>query len=452
MEDASKKIELNTFVPRDYQIPIIQALEEQGYDKLVVVLPRRAGKDICCFNIMVRQALKRIGSYYYILPNAVQARRVMFEGMTIDGKKILDFIPKELIKNINIAQMKIVLHNDSIIQFVGSDNYDSLRGTNAVGIVLSEAAYQHPQVYPTLRPVLIANKGWVIFISTPFGHNHFHQIYEIAQKNPKEWWLTHLTIEDTKHISPEQVQQEIESGEISVDMAQQEYFCDFSTGAIGSYYASYLIRMELNHQVGHVDYEPFIPVHTAWDLGMRDNTVILMFQIIDRQIRIIDMYENNGVGIEHYISVLRNKEYIWGQHLGPHDLQQRDFSGGGYTRLQKAEQLGFPFILTPNISILDGIETVRTMLPRMYIDSRKCQSLLKALRNYRKEFNSHTQSYSFKPLHDKHSHAADALRYLCVGLSLIKNDDISSQEVDDNYRKARYGTQHTTSPYFNNPY
>lgn len=441
------QLKLQEFVPRDYQLPIFDAFENKHFKKLLIVLPRRAGKDIVCFNLMIRSALKRVGIYYYLLPTAVQARRVMFEGITDDGKRMIDFIPQQLVKSINIQQMKITLINNSIIQFCGSNDFDSLRGTNPVGCIFSEMAYQHPQAYPTLRPILLSNSGYACFVSTPNGENHFHNLYEIALNNPEEWFVYFKTVEDTQHISQQDIQKEIDSGEISPDMAQQEYYCSFSTGAIGSYYAKYLNNMELNHQVGHVDWEPSFPVHSAWDIGMRDSTVILMFQVIGRQINIMDMYINSNVGLEHYINVLQAKGYTWKYHFGPHDLQVREFTSGGLSRIEKAQQLGFEFTLAPNISIIDGIEAVRTTLPRIYIDEKRCKPLLVALKNYRREYDTKNKVYKNKPTHDSHSHIADALRYLCLSIGKTQ-DGRSAEDLEEMYRKSRYGYQGNMPNFF----
>lgn len=434
--NVETQLKLNKFEPRSYQKPIIEAFKK-GFKKLIIVMPRRSGKDIVCFNILIRAALKRIGTYYYILPNAVQARRVMFEGITIDGKRIINFIPDELIKNINIQQMRITLINDSQIHFVGSMDIDSLRGTNPLGIVFSEYAYCHPNLYPTLRPVLLGNDGFCFFISTPFGENHFYTLYQIAKDSP-DWFTYFLTVSDTQHINEEQIQLEIDRGEISPDMAQQEYYCDFSTGAIGAYYAKYLINMENNNQISDVAWEPNFPVHSAWDLGMRDSTAILMFQNIANTTRIIDMYVNSSVGMEHYINVLQSKPYTWGKHIAPHDIRVREFTSGGLSRYEKAANLGIRFIIAPDMSVIDGIESVRTTLPRMYIDQTKCKPLIAALRNYRKEYDSMKKVYHNHPLHDENSHIADALRYLCTTLPKTK-DSSNPEQLERRYQEVAYG-------------
>lgn len=435
------KIHLDKFKPRPYQLDLCRAFEEKGFKKLLAIWARRAGKDICAFNLMIRAAIRRTGIYYYLLPNAVQARRVMFDGITSEGQRIIDFIPKELISGINIQQMKITLENGSIIQFVGSENYDSLRGTNPIGCIFSEYAYSHPQAYPTLRPILLNNNGWALFISTPFGENHFFNLYQIARDNPDEWYVDFKDVNQSQHISEAQIRKEIESGEISPDMAEQEYYCSFSIGAIGAFYSKYLVQMENNHQVGQVDWEPNYTVHTAWDLGMSDQTCILMFQVVGRAVHIIDMYMNSDVGLEHYINVLQAKHYTWGKHIGPHDLAVRDFTSGGLSRIEKAAQLNFNFILAPNLSIIDGIESVRTTLPRVYIDNAKCKPLIAALRNYRKEYDTGTKRYRTKPLHDNNSHVCDALRYLCLALPQVKDSGMTAHDLDELYRRSRAGYQ-----------
>lgn len=432
-------IKLNKFSPRPYQLPLIQAIENNGLKRIICVMPRRAGKDITAFNIMIRQAFMKVGAYYYILPTHKQARLVLFEGMTSDSKKFLDYIPPELIEKVNIQEMKIRLINGSVIYFLGSNNYDSLRGSNPCGIVFSEYAYQHPQVYPTLRPILLANDGWAIFLSTPFGENHFYQLFEVA-KQASDWFSYFLTVEDTQHITAEQIEHERREGIMSEDMIQQEYYCSFSVGAIGSYYAKYLNRMELNDQVGDVPWESGFKVHTAWDLGMSDDTVILFFQNIGTTIRIIDMYRNSDVGLDHYVNIVLAKPYTYGKHIGPHDLSVRDYTAGGMSRWEKAKNLGVTFTIAPDLYIIDGIESVRTALSRIYIDKNKCKLLVTALRDYRKEYDSEKKVYRNKPLHDHNSHVADALRYLAVSIPKTK-EGMTYEDVQKIKQDAYNGNQ-----------
>ena len=431
------KIALNKFKPRDYQIPLFQAIENKGLKRALCVWPRRAGKDLAAFNLILRQALKQCGVYYYIFPTFSQARRVIWDSITNDGTRFLDFIPKELILKTNQQQMKIELVNGSLIQLVGSDNYDALMGTNPRGCIFSEYALQDPRAYQFIRPILTANQGWAAFISTPRGKNHLWDLFQIASNSPKYWYCSKLSVLDTGHIDIEEIRKEIASGEMSEDMANQEYYTSFDLGVEGAYYAKYLDKMRLNDQIRWVPHEIGHVVHTAWDLGVRDATSIIFFQVIGQTVRIIDYYENSKVGLEHYAQILQEKPYKYGKHIAPHDIAVQEL-GTGISRLEKARHLGIKFTIAPKLAIIDGIEAVRTLLPKTYIDKEKCAHLVKALENYRQEFDAKRKVYVPRPLHDVWSHAADAMRYLAVSLPKTR-DGMSAQELDKQYQQAMYG-------------
>lgn len=438
-----RKFDAN-FIPRDYQQPIMDALEKKKFKRLLCVLPRRAGKDVVAFNLMVREAMRSVGSYFYIFPTYSQARKVIFDALLSDGRRFIDFILPELVESVNSSEMKIRLHNQSVIQLLGSDNYDSLVGTNPRGIVFSEYALTDPRAYQYLRPALTYNNGWALFISTPRGKNHLYELWQIAQHNPSDWYSLMLTVEQTNHIPLEEIEKERQSGELSDDMILQEYYCSFDMGVEGAYYAKYFDKLRLNSQIGQVPWEPAFKVHTAWDIGMRDSTTIIFFQIIGQTIKIIDCYEKSKEGIEHYVKVIESKPYSYGKHIGPHDIRVREF-GSGITRWEKARQLGVTFTVANDLGITDGIEAVRTTLPKCWFDEAKCASLIKALENYRQEYDAKRKIYKTHPLHDVHSHFADAMRYLCVSLPKTR-DGLTPEGLDKRYQEAVYGTSNANMP------
>lgn len=224
-------------------------------------------------------------------------------------------------------------------------------------------------------------------------------------------------------------------------------------GIEGSYYAKYLDKMRIKGQIGQVPYEAGFKVFTSWDLGVRDSNTILFFQNIGTTVRIIDCYENSKVGLEHYVNVLRRYEqekgYIYGKHIAPHDIAVKEF-GSGMTRLEKAKTLGLTFVIAPNISIEDGIEAVRTCLSKVWIDEQSCKPFIKAIENYRQEWDPKRKTYKGHPLHDWSSHWADNLRYLALSLPKTR-DSQSAETLEDNYRKARYGTDFDVPAPFRQP-
>ena len=113
------------FTPRDYQIPLYNCLAE-GYKRGLAVWHRRAGKDKVFVNILARESIKRVGTYFYILPYYKQARAIIWEGMDKTGFRLIEHIPKELWVRKDNQQMTLELANGSFIRFLGSDNIDSI--------------------------------------------------------------------------------------------------------------------------------------------------------------------------------------------------------------------------------------------------------------------------------------------------------------------------------------
>ncbi len=434
------RIRLDTFKPRDYQLKFCQAFDNQEFKKYFICWPRRSGKDVCSFNLVVRAALRKVGVYYYVFPTYSQGKKVIYDSITNEGKRFIDYIPKEILVGTNSQELKIKLANDSLIQIVGSDNIDSLMGTNPQGIVFSEYALQSPQAYSLLRPILAANNGWCVMESTPRGKNHFWELYNIAS-NSKDWFVSKLTLDDTNHIPLNEIEKDLAEGLISQDLVYQEYYTSFDMGIEGAYYAKYLDKMRLKGQIGQVPHEEGFKVHTVWDIGVRDSTTILFFETVGQTVRIIDCYENSKQGLEHYIKVIQGKDYIYGKHIAPHDIRVMEF-GTGMTRVEKAKQLGINFTIAPDISIYDGIEAVRSCLSKVWIDEVKCAPFIKALENYRQEYDMKKKVYKTQPLHDWSSHYADTMRYLAISLPKTR-DGLSAEELDKRYREAMYGTRHS---------
>jgi hypothetical protein len=314
-------------------------------------------------------------------------------------------------------------------------------------VVFSEFALADPDAFKFVRPILNANGGSMIIVSTPRGKNELWNIYNIAQHSP-DWFCEKLSLTDTKHIPLEMIKQDIDDGLVSPDLVEQEYYCSFERGAEGSYYAKYMDKIRVNGQIGNVPWEPGFRVSTVWDIGVRDSTCIIFFQKIGQVIHIIDCYEKSKEGLEHYINVLNNKPYQYDKHWAPHDIAVKEF-GSGLTRLEKAKQLGIKFetrdagksSALPNISIEDGIEAVRSTIPKMWFDDTKCKTLIKALENYRQEFDEKRKVYRDKPLHDHNSHFADAMRYLVLSLSRSRDAESTAQDIEKRYRDAQgYGS------------
>jgi len=443
-----KVIRLNEyFTPRDYQIPIINALERDNIKKLLIIIARRAGKDVVAWNLLIRQAIKEPGLYLYCLPKTCQSRNVIWDGITKEGRRFLDYIPQELIVSKNNVEMKIMLKNNSIIKLTGSDNYDrSIVGSAAKMIVFSEWALCDPRAYQYARPIFAENQGKVLFLTTPRGHNHLHTMYNKVKDLP-DWYTTLMTVDDTKHISKEEIQQLIDNGEMSWDLVQQEFYCSFSLGQEGAYFAKYIDKMYLNDQITEVKHRPDYPVFTVWDLGLDDRCTIVFYQIINDRINVIDCYNNLKGGLIDYIRYVKKledeREWYYDKHFAPHDMSSREIATG-LERYKVAKQHGINFHILPKLPVLDGIEQVRCILPRTYIDETRCADLLKSLNNYHKEYDEIRGIYQDKPFKDWSNHFADSMRYLAMSLKFMRK----KTTVEDIHRIRDEGMRLRHAPQF----
>ena len=445
--NVEAQIVLDKFRPREYQRKILKAIDD-GYKKLVITWPRRAGKDITSWNIAIRQCIKKICLVQYILPTFGQARRCIFEAIDSDGNKFIDYIPKQLIHKINSADQKIVFTNGSVLQCLGGDTHDtSIRGTNPFMVILSEFAYMNSEVYNTVRPILAANGGTIIFLSTPYGKNHYYHLFKLAQELP-EWFVAYEKTSLIHHIPDEALSQE--RAQMSPELYEQEYECSFDRGVDGSYYGRYLNDLRAKGQITSVAWEPGLLVYCVFDIGVSDATTIIWWQMVGdgTVIRIIDCYSNTGVGLDHYAHVLQSKPYRYGKYFAPHDLNVREWGGGAITRYEKAKQLDINFTILDQITIMDGIENVWTHFPKFWIDAENCRSLINSLENYRREWDEQRNMYKNKPLHNNFSHYADALRYLCQSLHKTKKG-LSPEEFERKRAESMYGGTRFKQDIFN---
>ncbi len=403
---------------------------------------RRHGKDIACWNYLILQAIHKRGAYYHLYPRQNQARKAIWEGMTSTGKRFLDYIPRELLaKPPNSTEMLITLINGSIIRIMGSDNYDAFRSSNPIGVVLSEFAWHHPDIWPTvIEPILRENKGWALFNTTPFGKNHASELYEYAVQHPELWYTEKVTNEDSGMIAPEEFEEMRKRG-VSEDIIQGEYFCDWNRGVEGAYYAKIINTLRLDGRIRPIARDDYALVHSSWDLGFGDSCSLWLYQLINNEIYVIDFYESNGEGVAHYVNILEEKRreygYKYGTHFVPHDAQNGSMLTGS-TLIKAANDLGLKMTVLERDKLDFGIQRVRKYLPKCHFDINKTEYGLKCLEGYRKKYNEKMKYYSDTPLHDFCSHAADSFRYLCQAVEIHQSG--SSIQLNE-YRamKKAYG-------------
>ncbi len=200
----------------------------------------------------------------------------------------------------------------------------------------------------------------------------------------------------------------------------------FRVAQEGVFYKREFDKIYAENRIAPVPYDSHYPVWTSWDLGFSDDTAIWFFQFIGREIRVIDYYENSGEGLPHYAAILREKNYFYGGHMAPHDIEVHEL-GSGRSRVETARELGIRFATIPTAKDLyGGIENVRQMLGYCWFDEAKCAAGLRALANYRKDFNEKLGVFRDSPRHDDCSHGADSFRTGAVAWASGRMGDLRS--------------------------
>ena len=418
------------FQPREYQLPFFRAMDS-GKKRAVLVHHRRAGKDKSAFNYMVKEAFKRVGIYYYFFPTYNQGRKVLWDGIDKEGFKFLDHIPKELRKgDPNQTEMKVNLLNNSLIQIVGSDNIDTVVGTNPVGCVFSEYPLQDPSGWDFVRPILRENGGWAVFAYTPRGKNHGYDLYAMAKDNP-EWFCQLLSINDTfghgGSVGPEDVESERRSG-MSENLIQQEYYVSFDAAVENAVLGEQMHKARAEGRITSVPYQVGLPVNTYWDIG-RDGTAIWFAQALRNEVRVIDYFESFQSELSIDIAALQNKKYVYGTHHFPHDGDYKDYKTGK-TPKEIASNLGFNVDIVDKISKTVQIDAARSLFNRCWFDEKRCARGIDALSSWHFGWDEKMRILSPLPVHDWSSHGGDAFCQLA-----IKHEDQSEWKPADRYSR-----------------
>jgi hypothetical protein len=365
------------------------------------------GKTVSAINHLIKDAVlnqKEAPRYAYIAPTYGQAKRVAWD--------YLVKYAEPLGGTSNISELRVDFWGRRI-QLFGSDNPETLRGQYFDGVILDEIGDQNPKIWTDIvRPALADRKGWCLFIGTPKGHNHFKELRDRAEKEDG-WGLLEFKASETGVV--DETELKAAKNEMGEDKYRQEFECSFDAAVEGSYYGQMLNELEEKKHMQEIPREEISRTFTAWDLGMGDSTSIWVAQLVGSEVRLLDYYENHGVGLDHYVKWIKDNDYLKAEHILPHDVRVREL-GTGKSRLEMLEEAGLQVKIAPRMGLDDGIQAVRRLLPRCWFNVPKVQTGLNCLRNYRRDYDEKRKIFYERPLHDWSSHGSDSFRYLALGL------------------------------------
>lgn len=439
----------NGWKPRDYQLDAWKAMEA-GTKLISLWWHRRSGKDELAMQRTAVAAFERPGAYWHLLPEADQARRVIWDVINPQtGRRRVDEIfPMEIRQSTRNTDMFIRFTNGSTWQLIGSDNYDSLIGAPPVGIVFSEWARSSPLAWGYLSPILAENNGWAIFATTPQGKNHAWKTHNALKSDPNSY-ASERTVDDTGVFTPAALAAErqrlndIYGEAMGLALFQQEYYCSAEAAIIGSIYGEEVTALKNSGRIGCEPANTL--VHTAWDIGHSDATAIWWFQVSGHEIRILDYEEANLQDLGYYSERVKGRRirselgswayghqpiqwgeeiedldyrrgYAYGTHFLPHDAANKTLSASGYS---------VEDILRKSLGNVRVVEETRTgfssaaktaaiaALRRSRVSQRAVHGL-ETLAEYRYSYDENRNILSATPLHNDASHCADAFRVLAL--------------------------------------
>jgi phage terminase large subunit len=431
---ADGHVEKLPYIPfRIYQEEVAIKLFIENIKRFLLERPRRSGKEVESWNILIEAAVESPGLYLMVYPTNVRAKGVLWDGAILmpDGRsiKFLDMIPPRLVQNINNQEMKVKLVNGSVIWVLGSDiDPNKLRGTNPRGIVYAEFAFQDPRVFHIMLPALRQNGGWLLGQSTFDGMNHFYQLIE-NNKNDPLWYcrvdsIVNLVDENgNRYITDEMIEEDRRAG-MPEYLIQQEYYGVVQINQETKYFAHAIKNIfDFDHRIPGL----LIPngnVYTAWDIGMNDCTAIIIFQVkrVDNFLKpiIIGYFENNNRDLPFYVMEIRrfcNRYHLpFKDHFIPHDGQKRDFNTGKNSLDFMRDMGESAFIVPKPASKENAIEAMRQKLYLCDFNKENTTRLIDCLSNYSKEFDDKLGTYKNKPIHNWASHGVDAFQTMTLAL------------------------------------
>jgi hypothetical protein len=343
----------------------------------------------------------------YVAPYRSQAKSVAWD--------YLKYFSRPIAKSTNEADLIIELLNGAKIRLFGADNADAMRGLGFDGLYLDEYGDFKPSVWGNVvRPALSDKQGWCVFGGTPKGKNQFWDIYETSRKLPKEWFTLSLPASKSKLLPESELL--AAQAQLAEDQYLQEYECSFEAAIVGAIWGTEMRKVSEDGRITKVENQIEVKTHTAWDLGHTDDTAIWWYQVIGGEIHIVDFFALSGGTIEEFVSKIKEKPYNYGKHYLPHDARARTLASGGKSVIeQMATHLGINNLaIVPSLSVQEGIQAVRTALPRCWFDAERCADGIEALRQYQREYDEDKKAFRQTPKHDWTSHPADAMRMLAI--------------------------------------
>jgi len=384
---------------------------------MTIVAHRRAGKTVAVIQKLILEAMthKRKGMdtaplrYFYCCPTLSQAKSVSWSYLLNFTADIPNII-------VNHSELRVTFPNRAEIRLLSGENAERARGLYADGIVLDEVE-DIPYAHQThiFLPCLLDYNGWMICMGTPKGKGNLYKALNQAKERPEKNYSLVLKASDTGIVSEDDLG-EIRA-KIGEDAYQQEMECNFNVARAGAIYSKEVNEARMQGRVLDFGVDNSQLVHTTWDLGSPENTVVIYHQRDQHNLtyKVIDCDFGLNMTTAERVAHMMAKGYNFGQHFLPHDGRTRGADNLSFQNKLLEAGLNNVVVL-PNAGYGaedKGIRTMKDMFSSIFFSKLVDveDGLLDALDNYHNREDKKDGRVTNVVVHDWCSHFADAFRY-----------------------------------------
>jgi terminase large subunit-like protein len=385
----------------------------------VLVAGRRFGKTYLAMVELIRAAWGPGRLVWYVGPTNKQSKMILWKSLKKMTKGYCASKPSE-------TDLRIELVSGGTICLRGADNYDSLRGEGLDFVVLDEYASISREAWTeVLRPALADREGGALFIGTPQGFNHFHQLVESAEGQP-DWEVFQFTTAEGGNVSLKEL--ESAAQELDERTYLQEFEAKFQTLGVGRAYYPF----DRAQSVKNYRFDPH--VEFCWSLDFNTNPLCsVIVQIHNGVVVVLEELilpdSNTPAACEEFLS--RTEKWFTGMPMhvcvyGDSTGEQRRTSASRTDWQIVKEFFGrYPErfsavfrVPSANPPVKDRINCVNAKLRnhagqyRLFVNSG-CKALIKDFEQVCWKTDPHGNSLAELDKSDSHrTHVSDALGYL----------------------------------------
>lgn len=441
------------YAPRPYQVELHKLWAENKYG--IGVMARQTGKDMSAIMEQTRTRLAQPGTTgVYIglsnpeIKNIVWQKAYKCPGCQQYIKALHDNVPPGLVKWRDTTT-EGVFSNGSWLKLLGF--FQSGQDKSGVGTSFQDYTITELALFNRENPVdrlipIIENQpdGRLMAVSTPRGrrNNPLWSLMEMVKDRPDGKVIVR-TIDDCNEmmlregLPPVLTQEQLERIRETYlrrfgndRMFEQEYHCSFDEMDAAAVYGEAYMRMVEDRRTEKFNLDPAHPVYVMFDIGAAgkrsDATAWTVFQWFNNKIFIYDNGEGHGKALPDYVDVLREKPYFnriktiilpWDSESAerainktPADVMRERFPSVAV--LAKSNAVYKVRGQNESSEVITDIQATRLALYNTYVNGENCQWLLECFENYKYKFDEKTGLYSAQPVHDKHSHSMDTVRYI----------------------------------------